>query len=93
MIRPVHTLRESTELTTEKDPWVELAIRILRSEMIARGLSYAALNEKLHGIGIVETSANTTRKITRGLFSCTYFLQCIKAMDVKKIDFDFYFNL
>lgn len=78
---------------TENDYWVELAATVLKSEMKLRHLTYEDLKTKLHTIGIEENSANTAKKINRGTFSFFYFLQCLKAIGVEKLDVKFYFDL
>ena len=75
------------------DYWVELAAKILKSEMRLRHLTYDDLNVKLKEIGIEDTRDNVARKISRGTFSFFYFLQCLKAMGVEKLDVKFYFGL
>ena len=65
----------------ERD-WVGDTKRLLRGEMVKRGVSYAQLVEKLAAIGISETEANLRNKISRGGFTGAFLIQCLTAMGV-----------
>ena len=65
----------------ERD-WVGDTKRLLRGEMVKRGVSYAQLVEKLGAIGISETEANLRNKISRGGFTGAFLIQCLTAMGV-----------
>jgi hypothetical protein len=63
----------------ERD-WVGDTKRLLRGEMVKRGVSYAGLVEKLAALGISETEANLRNKISRGGFTGAFLIQCLVAM-------------
>jgi hypothetical protein len=69
---------------TERD-WVGDTKRLLRGEMVKRGVSYAQLVEKLATIGIRETEANLRNKISRGGFTGAFLIQCLVAMGVTSL--------
>ena len=56
--------------------------------MVKRGVSYAALVEKLSAIGIRETEANLRNKISRGGFTGALLIQCLTAMGVTALRLD-----
>jgi hypothetical protein len=59
------------------------AKRILRAEMIRRGVSYEALAAGLAELGVSNGSLRT--KMSRGSFTADFFLQCLTAMRIKKL--------
>ena len=65
--------------------WELKAKNLLKSEIARQGLTYDQLREKLLTIGIDETVAGINVKINRGTFSFAFFLQCMKALNVKII--------
>lgn len=68
----------------ERD-WVGETKRLLRGEMVKRGVSYAQLVEKLGALGIRETEANLRNKISRGGFTGAFLIQCLVAMGVTSL--------
>lgn len=62
--------------------------RILKSEMIKRGVSTSDLTILLNQIGLEETKSSIDSKISRGTFSATFFLQCLSVMGCKKIELE-----
>ncbi len=62
--------------------------RILKSEMIKRGVSTSDLMILLNQIGLEETKSSIDSKISRGAFSATFFLQCLSVMGCKKIELE-----
>ena len=68
--------------------WGEQAKRMLRAEMARQGIGYDELVEKLAAIGVTETAANLRNKVSRASFSAGFFLECMKAMEVKTILLD-----
>lgn len=63
----------------------ELAKNILKGELKRRGVTYAALTEKLAGIGVHETERNLNNKISRGGFSAAFLFQCMVAIGAGEI--------
>lgn len=68
--------------------WNIEAKRVLRTELVRRGITYRVLSEMLEKIGVIETERSIQGKIARGTFSFTFFLQCMKAMGAKKVELD-----
>ena len=66
-------------MTTE-DPWALKARRFLKSELKRRDITYPVLAEKLQAIGLSETTASITNKISRGTFTAVFLLQCMEAV-------------
>lgn len=75
---------EAPDVPTEK-AWEELAKNILRAEMMRRGVSYAALVERLAAWGIEDNELNLRNKVSRGRFTTVFFLQALKALDAEWI--------
>ncbi len=63
--------------------WNEKAKRLLKSELIRRGISSEALVDLLENIGVEETKASIDSKISRGTFSAAFLIQCLNAMGVR----------
>jgi hypothetical protein len=70
--------------------WDSKAKRLLKSELVKRGLSNANLVSMLNAIGIEETKASIDSKISRGSFSATFLLQCLTAIGCTKIEIEHY---
>lgn len=64
--------------------------RLLKSEMVKRGVSTTDLTILLNQIGLEETKSSIDSKISRGTFSATFFLQCLSVMGCKKIELEDY---
>jgi hypothetical protein len=67
------------------DEWAEKAKRLLRSEMVKRGVSYEELAVKLSAMGVVETPVNLRNKVARGKFMALFMLQCFVAIGAQTI--------
>lgn len=63
--------------------WSEQAKRLLKSELVRRGISNDELVGRLHLIGVEETKASVESKISRGTFSAAFLLQCLNAIGCK----------
>jgi hypothetical protein len=61
------------------------AKRILRSEMVRRGVTYDDLATRLGEIGVKETNKSLRSKLSRGSFTADFFLQALTAMGVTKL--------
>ncbi|WP_028389228.1 DUF6471 domain-containing protein [Legionella fairfieldensis] len=70
---------------TEKTDWDKQATQLLRAELIKCGLTYDDLRANLETLGIHKTTNNLTKTICGGRFSFAFFLQCAKAMGLKKL--------
>lgn len=68
--------------------------RILKSELVKRGVSTSDLVSLLNEQGLSETQSSITSKISRGTFSATFFLQCLSVIGCTKFELeDFTSNL
>ncbi|WP_181248528.1 DUF6471 domain-containing protein [Flavobacterium magnum] len=72
--------------------WGDKAKRLLKSELIKRGISNADLALMLKEIGVDETKAGIDSKISRGSFSASFFLQCLFVIRCNKIEIEQYEN-
>ena len=68
--------------------WENEARRIVRSELVRRGLTYKLLADHLRMIGLEETERSIANKMSRGTFSFVFFLQCMNSMGVTSVAFD-----
>jgi len=69
--------------------WENEARRIVKAELVRRGVTYEALAKRLQGIGVTETERSIANKMSRGTFSFVFFLQCMKAIGVNSVSLDF----
>ena len=68
--------------------------RLLKSELVKRGISTIDLVHLLNEQGLSETRSSITSKINRGTFSATFFLQCLSIIGCTKFEVeDFKSNL
>lgn len=63
--------------------WSEQAKRLLKSELVRRGITNEELVTRLDEIGVEETKASIESKISRGTFSAAFLLQCLNAIGCK----------
>ncbi len=68
--------------------------RLLKSELVKRGISTSDLVFLLNEQGLNETQSGITSKISRGTFSASFFLQCLSVIGCTKFELeDFKSNL
>jgi predicted amino acid-binding ACT domain protein len=65
--------------------WSDKAKNLLRSELKRKGVTYAQLSDLLNKIDINENEKNIANKISRGVFTMAFFLQCMSAIDVTEL--------
>lgn len=65
--------------------WKKTAANLLKSEIARAGVSYQELSTRLNALGIPESSNTIKNKLSRGMFSFVFFLQCMKALGVKQV--------
>jgi len=65
--------------------WNELSKRLLKSELVKRGISNEELAFKLTEIGLHETKSSISSKISRGSFSASFLLQCLHVIGCEKL--------
>ena len=70
--------------------WDDKAKRLLKSEMVKRGVTNADLVGLLNEIGVEETKASIDSKISRGSFSATFLLQCLTVIGCHKLEIEDY---
>jgi len=62
--------------------WSDKAKNLLRSELKRKGVTYSQLSDLLNKIGVTENEKNIANKISRGVFTMAFFLQCMSAIEV-----------
>lgn len=70
--------------------WNDKPKRLLKSELIKRGITNTELAFMLSKIGVHETKASIDSKISRGTFSACFFLQCLTVIGCNKIEIEEY---
>lgn len=64
----------------ESYSWSELSKRLLKAELVKRGISHDELASRLNKIGLKETKSSIDSKICRGTFSASFLLQCLHVI-------------
>lgn len=75
------------------DNWNNKVKRLLKSELVKRGISNTDLVLLLKEIDIHETKASIDSKISRGSFSACFFLQCLSVIGCNKIEIEEFENI
>ncbi len=60
--------------------WHEHSKRLLKAELVKRGISNEELAVRLNEIGIQETKSSIDSKICRGKFSASFLIQCLHVI-------------
>jgi Domain of unknown function (DUF6471) len=60
--------------------WSNKAKRLLKAELVKRGITHEQLVTLLSEIGVSETKASIDSKISRGSFSAAFLIQCLIAI-------------
>lgn len=68
--------------------WNGKVKRLLKSELVRKGISNSDLVILLERIGIEETKSSIDSKISRGTFSASFFLQCLTVIGCEKIEIE-----
>ena len=68
--------------------WEKQARRLVKIALVREDVSLSELVKRLHDIGVSENAQNLSNKISRGKFSFSFFLQIMKALEVKQVDLD-----
>lgn len=71
-----------------EDEWAERAKRMIRTEMVRRGVSYEGLSERLQALGSPDTPVNLRNKMSRGKFTAGFMLLCFEALGCKTLALD-----
>jgi len=64
----------------ELKDWNDHSKRLLKAELIKRGISHDELATRLQDYGILETKSSIDSKISRGTFSATFLIQCLHVI-------------
>lgn len=72
--------------------WNNKVKRILKAELLKKGISNTELALLLQQEGIKETKSSIDSKISRGTFSTVFFIQCLSVIGCSKIELDGYTN-
>ena len=70
--------------------WNNKVKRILKSELVKRGLSTEDLTTLLNENGCTETKSSVDSKISRGTFSASFFMQSLFVIGCTKIEIEEY---
>lgn len=70
--------------------WNNKVKRILKSELVKRGVSTEDLTTLLNENGCVETKSSIDSKISRGTFSASFFMQSLYVIGCTKIEIEEY---
>lgn len=65
--------------------WHEQAKRVLRAELVRRGVSVPELAQRLSVLGLEEAPDSLAVKISRGRFQMSFFLQCMSALGADSV--------
>ena len=66
--------------------WNETAKRILKAELVKRGITNEMLAGLLNNFGFDETKQSVESKIYRGTFSAAFLFQCLTVMNCKTLN-------
>ena len=66
--------------------WNDKVKRLLKAELILRGVSNSDLAELFAKVGLEETKSSIDSKISRGTFSASFFLQALALIGCEKIE-------
>jgi Domain of unknown function (DUF6471) len=70
--------------------WNDKVKRILKSELVKRGISTEELTVLLNENGCSETKSSVDSKISRGTFSASFFMQSLFVIGCSKIEIEEY---
>lgn len=68
--------------------WNELSKRLLKAELVKRGISHEELAKRLNKLGLKETKSSVDSKICRGTFSASFLLQCLNVIGCNNLAFE-----
>ncbi len=60
--------------------WEQESKALLKAELARADVNYKVLSRKLEAIGVIDTPAALSSKISRGKFTFAFFLQCMTAL-------------
>ena len=65
--------------------WQARSSTFLKAKMKEKGVTYAALRERLKVHGFEETEASITMKLKRGTFAATFMFACLAALELEGV--------
>jgi hypothetical protein len=65
--------------------WKQEARRLLRAQLALKDVTYKGLSRALLSVGVDEEPKALANKIARGTFSFSFFLQCMRALDIEVV--------
>lgn len=65
--------------------WTQKVKGILKAELKRRNMTYADLVEALARIGVEDTEVNIRNKVSRGMFTAVFLIQCFEAIGAKEL--------
>jgi len=65
------------------EDWNEKVKRLLKAELVKRGITHEDLSSLLADIGVFETKASIDSKMSRGSFRAVFLIQCLIAVGCK----------
>ena len=75
-----------TKATVER-AWDAFARQLVKEALVDEGLGYGDLTRGLAKLGLTLTQKAVCRRVSRGHFSGGFFLLCMQALQVTRIDF------
>jgi hypothetical protein len=66
--------------------WNDKVKRLLKAELMLRGISNSNLAELFSASGIEETKSSIDSKISRGTFSASFFIQSLALIGCEKVE-------
>ncbi len=69
----------------EAKKWNGHSKRLLKVELVKRGISHEELASRLQKIGVNETKSSIDSKICRGTFSASFLFQCLHVLGCKNL--------
>lgn len=75
-------------MSQSKKFWAKAVLKILKTEIAKRDITYSELKNKLAFLDIEETESNIKNKLSRGTFSAIFFIQCLRAMNIQTLSID-----
>jgi hypothetical protein len=67
--------------------------RILKSELVKRGVTTEDLTVLLNQNGLTESKSSVDSKISRGTFSASFFMKCLYVIGCTKIEIEEFENV
>ena len=68
--------------------WEDRAKRLLKAELKRADVTYEELAKRLTAMGMEETKASVSNKISRGAFPATFFLATMRAIGKEHVRLD-----